>query len=149
MLLLCCRLSDGPSLTFGFDFSAVGYLSLLPDPTSSMAFQETFEPGSLGGSGGGCESSPGGIAASKGTLGTAQELVTKTACCCGGSTGGWLISAPLLGFGTASFSSEFLEDFTGCGDKLLDQPLSLETTLSYFPTYPIYLIHLLLCFAAP
>ena len=135
MLLFCFRLSDGPSLTFGFDFSAVRYLSLLPDPTSSMAFQETFEPGSLGGSGGGCESSPGGMqAASKGTSGTAQELVTKTACWCGGScsTGGWLISAPLLGFGTSSLSSEFLKEFTGCGDKLLDQPLSLETTYVYY-----------------
>ena len=131
--LLCCMLSQEPSFPFGFDFSAVRYLSLLPDPTSSMAFQETFEPGSLGGSGGGCESSPGGMqAASKGTSGTAQELVTKTACWRGGSTGGWLSSAPLLGFGTSSLSSEFLKEFTGCGDKLLDQPLSLETTYVYY-----------------
>ena len=142
MLLFCCRLSDGPSLTFGFDFSAVRYLSLLPDPTSSMAFQETFEPGSLGGRGGGGESSPGGMqAASKGTSGTVQELVTKTACWRGGRTGGWLISAPLLGFGTSSLSSEFLKKFTGTGDKLLDQPLSLETTyILAFSNIPLAII---------
>ena len=129
--LFCCW-SDGTSFPIGWFgyFWAVKDISLLRDTissTSKMAFWELFRLwasfGSLGGSGGGLELSsvcrrP--LGASKGTIGPAPVFVTS---CWRGSIG----SAVLLGFRNSSLSSEFLKEFTGCGDKLLDQPLSLET----------------------